>query len=337
MAQRRYVFGGGVPAGWSSSITIDFMKGAGISRNDSFFKDKDLLGTLISTNNWPVRDQGTRGTCNAFAVAAAEELLGHNMSGALKNLSEEYLYGKMQGYGLDPLRDIGVNLSDIDEQALAESGGTFLEQARMTLIKNGLCSEASVEYQSNAATNHFETVFPEPAEIEASSSKIAEGKLAHDIVQRPKPAKLNPWLRSSTEQPISEVLAEKIQSGLPAAASFAILSGTGKQAWTGRRARHLGKVEYPSDTVARELTAIGGHSVCLVGFIASNDENTLHKGWFVFRNSYGEDGFAKSFHKDDTQPVVPAAGYGLISTHDVDRYCWEYLARTSGGSGQPVF
>ncbi|MFL4468972.1 hypothetical protein ACERZ8_03465 [Tateyamaria armeniaca] len=337
MAQRRYVFGGAVPPGWSASVAIDIMRSAKIRLDNRFFKTKDLVGGLIRAENWQVRDQGERGTCNAFAVAAAEELREFNLSGKLNDLSEEYLYGKMRSYGLEPLSDIGMDVSHVDTEAIEESGGTFLEQARKALSEWGICSEDLAEYQKHAEENTFEDNFSENAINQAQENKIGESLLDHDIVSKPVVGIGKPWLRASTNRRISEVLAEKIQSGLPVAASFAVLSGTGKQAWTGRTALKFGKVEYPTDEVAKEMIAIGGHSVCLVGFVENHDPSILHGGWFVFRNSHGEDGFATSIETDEEEPKAPAAGYGLISTHDVDRYCWEYLARTSSGSGHPVF
>lgn len=332
MTERYFNFGSGIPAGWT---VRDAIAGAdrGIEPTDrSLFENRNLAEDLIAEGRWPVRDQGARGTCNAFAVIATEELTGHiqNPQGPFVTLSEEYFYAAMQRIDYDK---IGLAKGTYDPNYLAQTGGTYLVQALIALSEYGACARDKMPYEGDRPVNFFYKYndIPEDAYCDAQARKQRRGYhkdiFEHDITDKPETGECKGWRNRKDNERTSTILAKCIASGRPVAASFAILNDYGRQAWDGRLARRTGEVRYPTDREALDLVPIAGHSVCLVG--VCNDVDSDDIGWFVFRNSYGIDGFASDQETDQTEPVAPAPGYGTISAHDVDRYCWEYLARSS--------
>ena len=69
------------------------------------------------------------------------------------------------------------------------------------------------------------------------------------------------------------------------------------------------------------LSARYGHAVCIVGFEPDPDEE--HGGYFIFRNSWGDDW---AFDLPAPGYFAPQKGYGQISASYVEKYLWELLA-----------
>ena len=330
MSNPIHSFGSAIPAGWSVRDTLKRIhQEFGVeSSSEDIYKDKDLLGDLINPDFWRVRDQGRRGTCNAFAVCAAEELWTYHNSdpGKLVDLSEEYLYAKTRAISFDR---VGIDISDDDRIRFEQSGATFLKQVQLAIDEHGVCAEEKLRYDPGRPANFVVTRITNDAELDAADRKVPKQVFVHDVMRKPEVGDNHLWLSNTGNLRTSAILARLIQDGRPVVASFAILEEVGGNAWDSNLIWDYGEVKYPSDEVAEKLKPIGGHAVCLVGFRKNPTVSADNPGWFLFRNSYGVDDFAARAKQDEDEPISPAPGYGTISARDVDRYCWEYLARDS--------
>jgi len=123
MTEKRFTYGAAIPGNWTVAGAIGAARAAPepVVRTD--FSDRNLAAGLMSGGGWPVRDQGPRGTCNAFAVVAAEELVLHlqDPQGPTVALSEEHLYAKMRAIGVERLSHAPASY-DLEE--LSQTGGT---------------------------------------------------------------------------------------------------------------------------------------------------------------------------------------------------------------------
>ena len=332
MTDRRFVLGSAIPSGWSVKTALA-NRGERPDRiaEKSLFKNKLLIGpgAKIHPNDWPILEQGNRGTCNAFAISAAEELIDATQTGSLSDLSEEFIYTHMRKDPIKPLGQIGVDISTIDEEEILESGGTFLYSGLSALEDHGICEERFAAYNKDKKPGNYTVPhFSESAIVNARLRCRSKELFEHDITREPSTGDGRFWVCKGTGVSISSLFSQKIQRGFPVVAAFAILSGIGKQAWFSDQAVRRGVVRYPSDFNASNLKPIGGHTVCLIGVIGDNSAEN-NPGSFLFRNSHGTDGFAALARKDGLSRFEPAPGYGVISARDVDRYCWEYLTSSN--------
>ena len=287
---------------------------------------------------WPVKYQGARGTCNAFAVNAAEELHHwlQDPSQPVTSLSDEYLYSMMREIGFaDPRLDLGL-----DDKAIAtreRSGATYLAQARLALMDRGVCAESYAPYTLQKAINYHQPNFSDAAHADAATRRVTDTELTHYIVEPGEDRRYfglarswaPPLEKDGAPQTCSDVIYSALAEGNPVVAGFGILSEVGYAAWFGLKAVKFGSVQYPSETlIAQErLAPAGGHAVCIVGYEQGPEPDT---GWFLFRNSFGDFGFSADRSRDRLAPVAVARGYGYIVEADVDRYCWEILHRSTG-------
>lgn len=344
MSNKFNLRGSGVPPAWSVLAAVSnkgVLPDRGIQKD--LFANRLLVGPGSSMNaaDWTVRDQGTRGTCNAFAIVAAEELVETNQRGAMPDLSEEYLYAHLRQNIFSPLDGAEVNLDAIDQDEIEASGATFLISGPTALHKHGVCEERFAIYdKAKQPVNYTLKPIPAAASENAVQRRRPLDTFEHDITKDPETGDGRFWANNGTGFAPSALFARKIQEGLPVVASFAILSSPGDQAWTGRRAVRWGIVSYPSDAEAALLEPIGGHTVCLIGVFEDNGAISAFAGvespgYFLFRNSHGTDRFARKTSADGLTLGMPAPGYGVISARDVDRYCWEYLTRRDAADGLP--
>lgn len=291
---------------------------------------------------WPVRYQGARGTCNAFAVNAAEELYRwlQDRSQPMVPLSDEYLYSATRAIPFDDCRlNLGLKKKDIEERE--RTGATYLAQARLALEDQGVCRADLAPYTQRGAVNHVETVFSDAAHTDAATRRIETSDLRHYIVEPGEERRFfgddrswePPLEQDGSEQSCSDIIHAALMNGTPVVAGFCILDTIGYAAWFGLRAMRFGTVAYPSDALVRaeRLGPSGGHAVCIVGY---DPGEAPGEGWFLFRNSFGPFGFSRDRDSDNLLPKATARGYGYISERDVDRYCWEILHR-AGPQGQP--
>lgn len=275
---------------------------------------------LITSGDWPVRDQAHRGTCNAFAAVAAEELSNWRETGIMEPYSEEYLYAATRKQSLS-----GLNA---DACKVKKKGTTFLRQVKDALrpAQKGLVRAGDPDYDASPETTENYAVARAPS---PHAVITPHGSYAHDVFERPVVGPNSVWREGPTEgTTVVDIFLNQLQKGVPVVASFAILEGPGARAFTSSDARAYGVVSYPhiSIVIADQLKPGAGHTVCLTGYIP--DPLDPDVGWFVFRNSYGRDDFAHDAGTTNAKLVAPAQGYGLIAAWDVEIYCWEYLYRT---------
>jgi hypothetical protein len=342
--------GAGIPTKWTSQIGIQLGERAAAegfiqsARDTRFVADlgKPFIDKFVSPQNgvtkpdtvvsdqrlanWHVRDQGRRATCTAFAVTAMEELWNVTNSGveSVPDLSEEFLYYMSRNKKIGEL-NIGIPPAEVD--ALTRSGATFLQQAYLALREHGISFEGDAPYAKNAVVNSKRE--PSAAAKTKALRRRLTGDMVHNIVDSKGGGDVvgvkRAWHNNLEEgTTVSSILYDAIGKQRAIAAGFAVLNGQGRGAWFGATPFLTGQVKYPNDQIAATLQPIGGHAVCIVGFL-QGPENSENPGWFVFRNSLGRYRFARNSNTFVGDTSTSLAGYGIVSAADVDRYCWEYL------------
>ena len=231
--------------------------------------------------NWPVHDQNPRGTCIAFAATACLEI----RQSPRIDLSEQFLYWTIKDHH--------------DGQPYTE--GTWLNFAGDALLQDGICIESLCPY-----INTIE-----------SSTMFVGGR-------RPSPAAFSDAL-SRTPTTIHDnggtaaAIHASIASGKPVAVSlpvFASASNPNQHNWNSPVGLNRGVVLNPPPTA----TVVGGHAVCVTGFVPHLAEP--NGGYFIIRNSWGT-GWGASGTVGN--PRNPEPGYGSVSATYVDLYAWEWL------------
>lgn len=286
--------------------------------------DDDVVGNLLADGKWPVRDQNARGTCNAFAMVAAEELARHRKRPhkPMKMLSEEHFYAAIRKIPQD--RSI-LHITEQDVAANVQTGATYLLQVKDALVQFGLCTADLLPYQPDAAPNSYVDPLTKAVRKDAAKRRLKKRKIVHNIMDSSRsagPPHDITWLQPRKRR-VSSQFIKKLRKGVPVVAAFAIVSDG---SWLGYQAEDLGQITY---NVPLDMTKAGpafGHTVCIVGFQPPASGDHKSGGWFLFRNSWGTD-FAKHYKDDPFYPRASARGYGYIRAVDVDTYCWEYLYR----------
>lgn len=240
---------------------------------------------------WPIRDQGRRGTCVAFALAACREFLGFEDGEEPSNfdLSEQLLYWatKLVPGEPNPNRD-----------------GTFLAFASRALERNGVCLEASWPY--NGTPNPGNVTQQNPPTIPAPAA-VAEA------LNYASPAHL--FSAGGTATALRSALESERRPVAISVPVFSDLLVPGSNNWNTPLAYAFGKIiDPPATSIVRS-----GHAVCVTGFV--EDSSEIHGGYFTFRNSWGTAIFGRSLPA--TGYFGPEAGYGQISATYVEKYLWE--------------
>lgn len=329
MSRDNVALGGAVPPNWSFNTSRRTDNSASTSeappatRNAVNVLQNDDVGDLIAANGWPVRDQYDRGTCTAFAVVAAEELYRRLKPAATWDLlSEEHLYAAIRSF--HPRDDAGVAVSDDQVAKNNRDGATYLAQAREALIKRGLCASAVMAYERDRHVAYYVKDVPALAAADAEDRTVAREGLVHNIIDIENgdlPPRPTTWIHR-LQNPLADVFWLQLSQNVPVVASFAIMD---LHDWFDDTAWDWGEIRYDADHGDRP---VGGHTVCLTGYVPPVAGDTTSGGWFQFRNSLGRE-FAHEFANDPHAPIVIAKGYGHISAADVNTYCWEYLHRAS--------
>lgn len=244
--------------------------------------------------NWPVRDQGDRGTCVAFGAAAALELsiLG-TQNGTPPDMSEQFLYWAIKTGTRDP--DPGID-------------GSLLEFAHEALGSIGICTEGHWPYNGMVIpgnVSHGGSGSPTPA-----ARKDATGHVLNSTHFQ--------MLNGSGG--VAAVLGA-LQNGRAAAITLPVFSDPtmpgGADNWNTALALAYGDVLDPPPTASQ----VGGHAVCVVGFVP--DAMEANGGFFIVRNSW-DTGWAQNAPSPGNG-YSPAPGYGTISAQYVENFLWEIL------------
>ncbi len=234
--------------------------------------------------DWPVRDQGQRGTCVAFATCAAYELFFCKENSARPDLSEQFLYWAIKHNNLD---------------GLPTTDGTWHRHAVTALNSYGVSHENDWPYNPLKAESLSQNP-PPPNAINSAQQNISNIPIAQSYTGANRAAALLELLKNHNGVAIA----------LPV---FDAPSGNGHN-WNSGVAESYGFVQAP----APSWTANGGHAVLCVGFKPDPEEAT--GGHFIIRNSWGTTWGANLPHPDF---VGGQPGYGQVPATYVDRYLWE--------------
>ncbi|MCB1342873.1 MAG: hypothetical protein KDK24_17755 [Pseudooceanicola sp.] len=337
MFQGRFVGGAAPPPGWSVDAVLRAEReGGSVSVLDYSDKDSNLVENLLDTKSgWMIRDQGPRGTCNAFAVVAAEELVRSKRDGhkPFQLFSEEHLYAAMRAI---PPDWVGLQANAKSTSFQDRTGTTFLAQAARALTDIGLCRRELMPYRKDRLKAGFVVKNrPFEADNDAAQRRLEAREITHNIVEidAPVTSQLDIRWKTPLNGTVADLFVAKLKQGLPVVAAFAIVSNGGVNAWFGPEARQFGKVRYPSSDRLAGAEAARGHTVCLVGFVPAKD--SASEGWFLIRNSVGRPRFGWEATGTGKMPRALAPGYGYIPVATVNLFCWEYLVRTDPDSAIP--
>ena len=264
---------------------------------------RDPVPLMSSETLWPVRNQGQRGTCVAFALSAMLEAAGSAASRSTQ-LSPQLLFWATKHHGGDPSPN---------------TDGTFLSYGVEALAKVGICKEDVWAYDGQ--------VIPGNVSHCGLDSCCKTDALPTECLGRPTPEMLalaglsRIGLRNAPTRfeggNASRVRQLLSDSGQPVAVSLPVFADPVRPRghnWNSPVGDLFGKVlDPPIGSIA-----IAGHAVAIVGFSPDKDEPM--GGHFIFRNSWGalwgsalpSEGYAA------TQP-----GYGQLSATYMDRYIWE--------------
>lgn len=239
---------------------------------------------------WPVRYQGNRGTCVAFAVAALVEL-EYGRRGERLDLSEQFLYWAIKTHGND---------------GLPNQDGTWLQFALAVLASHGIAEEALWAYEQRL----------DPDNISHGGPDLPSAAMLEDALTRATRAGVHVDAPVAAAVPVLDLLRQgrAVAVSLPV---FVDPMGRGRSNWDASIAVNLGQVLDPPPTAVMD----GAHAVCLTGFAADPDEPA--GGYFILRNSWSERWGA---HLPAPGVHGPEPGYGQVSASYVDRYLLEYAA-----------
>ncbi|RUS65006.1 hypothetical protein EGN72_01960 [Pseudorhodobacter sp. E13] len=256
--------------------------------------------------SWPVKDQGERATCSAFAAVAMMERFRAKQGEKPEHLSEQFLYYLMRH-----------TLSSKQNPAPgAELGATRLSEAREVLEGYGVCASDHLTYGAKA-TADINGEPPSPAAFSDAQTRLHRD---FDSADYPTADKRVPGLAKR----LHAILLE----GRPVAVAvptFMIAPKTTN--WKAAQAGYAGIVYCPIDaavaSAGMDPTPDNGHAVCLVGFQVDPSEPL--GGWFMFRNSWNSY-FATRPDEAGTPFAAPAVGYGVLSATQIEHYVWEFLS-----------
>ncbi len=243
------------------------------------------IDLLRSGCSWPVRDQGQRGTCVAFATTACYE---HFRNGC-EDLSEQFLYWAIKV----PIGDPWPN-----------TDGTLYQYAQLALANIGICSEALWNYNP----------VPMPGNVSQQAATDPSSAARADAVAR----RYAPTLYQ-TSGGAAAVLTALQSRQRPVGISVPVfVDSTQPQGnnWNTAVGVLYGRVIDPPPTSIVD----GGHAVCITGF--QPDPSEPLGGWFILRNSWGTS-WGTSLPVPGY--FAPEIGYGQISATYVDKYLWEIL------------
>ncbi|HPD91614.1 MAG: hypothetical protein H6900_02380 [Rhodobacter sp.] len=259
--------------------------------------------------DWPVRDQGRiRGTCVAFSALAAVELgeVWQGIAPGARDYSEEHLYALMRG---------AYAPEDPDSIPGYADGATILLQAAASLNAAPIRNEADLPYVYDTADPaHVQPLRPDPAQDAAG--------------HQPRPPRFVARLfATAQDKPLdgfTPALHLLLRHRVPPCIALPLFDENGYSVWTDGVGWDKGMVMEP-EPWGRKTKIAGGHSICLVGYVA--DRTAPGGGWFRFRNSWGRR-FAATAGLGGTGQAAAEAGYGYLSRRHVEDHCWELMFRS---------
>ena len=239
--------------------------------------------------DWPVKNQGTRGTCVAFAVSALVEAEMCRQLHTIDFLSEQFLF----------------YVAKTRHCKVAATDGTTISAAKKALELEGICLEDLHPYNSTPSAYPAQHVPSQDAFDDAMDRK--RGSYISSA---------NASVSRSVE--VAKLLAinGEVAISLPVFADPQNQDDSVNN-WNTAVGVSYGVVVNPPPT----SVVIGGHAVCIVGFEPDRAEPS--GGYFVFRNSWGRDWGSDLPNSTISRASEP--GYGQISASYLNRFLWEAM------------
>lgn len=239
---------------------------------------------------WPVRDQGPRPTCVAFAMVACREFKENESDPP--DLSEQFMFWASK------------------KRDRLSKTGTTLSAAVEALLQDGVCDRDHWPYQFAPMVGQ-DPITHESANLPNQLAKANAKGLARrfTLVRRPRVAEV---VRAIEEHGIVALTLKMFEDPN---------RETDENNWTNTQTTNTGIVVDPHHSF-RELDY--GHAICLVGY--SNPSRSRGRGAFALRNSWGTQwGIApQEFHGLKLPP-----GYGWISEDYVAKHSIEMVIPAS--------
>lgn len=245
--------------------------------------------TLQENAPFTASDQGKRGTCVAFSVAGMYQLMRRRVKVPPVQLSPQYLYYRTRA----------------DDNFPVDQDGTSFAAALLVLRKEGCCLEQALNYKPRHDLRQAYSVRghnPARAETELRSLAKFHRITRHRVVPR-----------------TAAAVKAELAGGRPVGVGLAVY----QLAWYNALARSRGEIAMPlvdpTGPQPRILdTYLGGHAVILVGYrdnsILEEESHRPGGGYFLFRNSWGEDWATGNDY---------APGYGYLPYAYLERFCLE--------------
>jgi hypothetical protein len=185
--------------------------------------------------------------------------------------------------------------------------GTSLEFAKEALAETGICHEQFWPYNSTRGSTVTQATASDP-----SAAALADAK-ANTFPNAT-------YISSPVSGGAAMVLAA-LQRGRAVVISVPVfrdpLFATGPTNWSTPSGWSYGRVLNPPP----RSVVIGGHAVCVVGFVPDLDEP--EGGYFIFRNSWGTRWGSQAPSAGNS--YSPEPGYGEILASYIDTFFWEML------------
>lgn len=263
-------------------------------------------------SDWPIRDQFGRGTCVAFGVAAALEiLLANELDLPPTRISEEFIDHRM--HVAHPLTS--------KEKGTLPDGVRLLKQAMEVLQQDGYLESYQLPYKS------LKSVSMVYREKENNLLDTARRNIVtcHDYARRAGSSLRDTRYDFDHDDTLAIRLHAHLEQGMPTVIGVPMFAhDSGYTNWTLPQTMSSGIVYCPDDAANPNLkdSRKDGHVVCLTGFVPDTSEPL--GGWFIFKNSWGlEFGVNNGGFKKSKFPL--RRGFGMLSATHVENYCWEYL------------
>lgn len=245
--------------------------------------DIDAVSLNLINNFFPIKNQGKRGTCVAFATTSMYEYLHNNTT----NYSENYLY-----WGCKQI-DVFKNMS-----------GTSINAAFHWLTKQhkakeyeeaGICEASYWEYDPSLTHDNMAGDPDSKAKSNAVKNRLKDFRQLHFT------------------QIKSALYGTNGKDGSPVVFAIPVY-----RSWM----KHPKVYRYGEITSMPTFDekSNGGHAMLFTGFI--NSKNYAGGGVFIFRNSWGEDWGSEVSEVVDNEGnshKIPS-GYGIISYSLVEKY-----------------
>ena len=259
-----------------------------------FAKGPDASKNLLSIMT-PVKDQGHRGTCVAFASVALVEAQVRAAKGSMPNFSEQYIYWASKAIEkVDPNSD---GSEPVDMLKTFERQGTPVQQAWPYEPNPWFADQVNHKDCFNAYKANPDNV---PTECVTNGDPSAQAKSA-------------PRVTVTHEMEVGsspEAIVGYIENGIPVEVGLDVY----QHAWSFDNPKSpnfkAGVVEMP----AAGDKVIGGHAILIVGY----DKNAQV---YLFKNSWGTNDWAVNSR---------TPGFGTIPMNYVRKFGQAVVAKVTG-------